>query len=111
MLADNRVGDPLVELPASVVEGRSLIALEVAGDAMAPTIREGDVVVVDCSTQPLREAVYVLVIGDVPVVRRIGMKPAGGCVAICDNPRYGSEDVDRAALQVLGRVVWKGGKL
>ena len=87
------------------------IAMEAFGDAMEPTIRDGDVLVVDTSDQPLSEAVYVLLCGGAPIVRRIGMKPTGECVVICDNPRYAIETVDPADLCVLGRVVWKAGRL
>ena len=87
------------------------IAMEAFGDAMAPTIRDGDVLIVDTSDQALREAVYVLLSGSAAIVRRIGLRPTGECVVICDNPRYASETVDSASISILGRVVWKGGRL
>ncbi|EPR43639.1 phage C1 repressor [Desulfovibrio sp. X2] len=83
--------------------------LAVAGDAMAPTLRDGDTVLVD---QGQREIVYgkiyALAMDDAVVVKRLDKKP-GMLVLVSDNHAYPPLEIDMreaAEVRVLGRVVW-----
>lgn len=111
---------PLVSDPATVrqiaelfqlsVHTERLAGVQAVGDAMAPTIRDGDMLVVEFSDRLCGDAVYVLEVGGGVAVRRVAVKPTGGCIIMCDNQRYGTHEVNRSELRILGRVVWKGGR-
>lgn len=93
-------------------KGTSLSIINVAGDSMEPTLSSGDEVLVDASDQSsrLRDGIYVLRADDALVVKRVTLKPGGRKITISsDNPAYPSwDDVDRAAIQIVGRVIWFG---
>ena len=90
----------------------SLSIIHVLGDSMEPTLSDGDEVLVDASDQGsrLRDGIYVLRADDALVVKRVTLKPGGRKITISsDNSAYPSwDDVDRAEIQVVGRVIWFG---
>jgi phage repressor protein C with HTH and peptisase S24 domain len=92
-----------------------LSIIRVEGDSMAPTLNDGDDILVDrvgCS-EALRDGIYVLRIDDSLLVKRLAIHPLGKSVTIqSDNPAYpdwpdcGLEDV-----HCIGRVIWAGRKI
>jgi phage repressor protein C with HTH and peptisase S24 domain len=88
-----------------------LTAIEVQGDSMEPTLRDGDEILVDRSERRLRAGVHVIRLDDVLLVKRLAPGPAGTIEVISDNPAYGRTVRPRAEVEVIGRVVWKGGRL
>ncbi|MBF0284627.1 MAG: helix-turn-helix transcriptional regulator [Magnetococcales bacterium] len=89
------------------------IALCVAnGDAMSPTIMDGDILLVDLRKKEVREdGVYVLRHDDALHPRRLQRDPRGLLHIRSDNPVYApitltQEEILR--LSVLGKVVWEG---
>jgi hypothetical protein len=92
-----------------------LSIIRVAGDSMAPTLADGDDILVDrgdCAAR-LRDGIYVLRIDDALVVKRLAVSPAARTVSIrSDNPAYpGWPDCDPGAVDVVGRVVWTGRRI
>lgn len=91
----------------------SLIAVE--GDSMAPTLADGDEILVDraAGAERLRDGIYVLRIDDALVVKRVALHPSGRTISIrSDNPACPAwPDCDPAAVAIVGRVVWFGRKL
>ena len=88
-----------------------LAVVQMSGDAMEPTIANGDQVLVDTAQANLRrEGIYVLRLDDTLLVRRVTMHPATRKVTVAsDNARYKPyEDLDPEALEALGRIVWIG---
>ena len=89
-----------------------LSAIKVRGDSMAPTLDDGDDIMVDRAdaADRLRDGIYVLRLDDALNVKRIALNPAGGRLTIrSDNPAYPSfPDCDPARIQIIGRVVWVG---
>lgn len=81
--------------------------------SMVPTIREGNLVVVDSSTDKLRgDGIYALMYEGNISVKRLQMDLVGGVLVCGDNPTYKEqrlpkEEADR--LTVLGMVIWSGG--
>jgi phage repressor protein C with HTH and peptisase S24 domain len=82
------------------------------GDSMEPTIRDGDVLLVDTSIDRIRDnSLYVLVFGGMVFVKRIHQRLTGAVLLISDNTHYPPEEVSEANapdLHVAGRVVWFG---
>ncbi|QGN55986.1 S24 family peptidase [Novosphingobium sp. Gsoil 351] len=97
-------------LKAHGLDAAMLSAIEVEGDSMEPTLRDGDEILVDRTPRPLRAGIYVLRLDDVLLVKRVDR--AGDALRlISDNRAY--PEIERAAgeVEILGRVVWKGGRL
>lgn len=92
-----------------------LSIIRVAGDSMAPTLADGDDILVDRGdgAARLRDGIYVLRIDDALVVKRIALNPAERTLSIrSDNPAYpGWPDCDPARVDIVGRVVWAGRKI
>lgn len=89
--------------------------IRVTGDSMAPTLVEGDDILVDASDAGarLRDGIYVLRRDDALSVKRLAVNPAGRRVTIkSDNPAYRDfADVKLSAIVIIGRVVWSGRRL
>ena len=88
-----------------------LSAIRVAGDSMETTLRDGDEILVDRTPRPLRDGIHVVRSGDALLVKRLDTARAGVIVLISDNPAYPTVEVAPHELEVIGRVVWKSGRL
>lgn len=91
-----------------------LCVLEVTGDSMWETLHDGDHALVDRSQiNPAREGLYVLLLDDALVVKRISMHPVNRTLTIrSDNPNYPTySDIQPEDVTIFGRVVWIGRKL
>ncbi|MGV1684178.1 S24 family peptidase [Sphingopyxis sp. NJF-3] len=91
---------------------RALSIIRVAGDSMAPTLNDGDDILVDGSDAAgrLRDGIYVLRMDDGLMVKRVARAPGQGRLSvISDNPQYPSwNDLPMTAVRLVGRVVWTG---
>lgn len=91
---------------------RALSIIRVEGDSMAPTLNDGDDIMVDGgdAAARLRDGIYVLRMDDVLMVKRVARAPGQGRVSvISDNPHYKSwDDLPMGAVRLVGRVVWTG---
>lgn len=89
--------------------------IRVEGDSMAPTLADGDEILVDGSdaVARLRDGVYVLRVDDALIVKRLALNPAARTVTIrSDNPAYPEwPDCNLSAVEIVGRVVWTGRRL
>lgn len=89
--------------------------IRVDGESMAPTLNDGDDIMVDHDDDAarLRDGVYVLRLDGVLMVKRIAMGPRRGWFSVVsDNPRYPDwTDIDPALVEIVGRVVWSGRRL
>lgn len=87
-------------------------ALTVRGDSMEPTIRDGDILLVDTSIDRVRDnALYVVVLGGLVLVKRVHVKRDGSLTLISDNSTFPPEDVpanETEDLSIAGRVMWFG---
>jgi phage repressor protein C with HTH and peptisase S24 domain len=91
-----------------------LSLIRVQGDSMAPTLLDGDDIMVDRSAArtSIREGIHVIRMDDALMVKRLGRGPAGRLSVLSDNPAYPDwPDVDGSAVAVIGRVVWTGRRL
>jgi hypothetical protein len=96
-------------------DARRLSLIGVEGDSMAPTLSDGDDILVDGADgeRRLRDGIYVLRLEDALVVKRIAVGPSRERVSICsDNPAYpGWPDCPLSAISLVGRVIWVGRRL
>ena len=85
---------------------------EIIGDAMAPTMSHGDVIVIDTKQRDIvTDALFAFLVEGHVVIRRVRFQTDGSLVLSSDNRNYGEEGIDRADiidLNVVGRVVWSG---
>jgi phage repressor protein C with HTH and peptisase S24 domain len=88
-----------------------LSAIEVTGDSMEPLLRDGDEILVDRTPRPLRDGVHVLRVGDALMVKRVQSGVPGRIVLESENPAYRPIELPPEEVQVVGRVVWKSGRL
>lgn len=86
--------------------------LTARGDSMEPTVRDGDVLLVDTSITMVRDnALYIVIYDGMVVVKRVHKRLDGSVLLISDNERYPAEDVPAhrtVELHIAGRVVWFG---
>lgn len=92
-----------------------LSVIRVQGDSMAPSLFDGDDILVDRGdgAAGVRDGIYVLRIDDALVVKRLAVNPAAKTLSVrSDNPAYpGWPDCDPGAIDIVGRVVWTGRRI
>ena len=93
------------------LEPAMLSAIAVAGDSMEPTLRDGDEILVDRSPRPLRDGIHVVRLDDSLLVKRVDAARPGRIALVSDNPAYRPIELAAGDVQVIGRVVWKSGRL
>jgi len=92
---------------------KNLVAVTVSGDSMEPTLKNGDVVLVNLGMKHIMDnAIYVLNIDGTLLVKRIERLVAGGIILRSDNglvsPDQSVNDKQAGKLDIVGRVVWFG---
>lgn len=83
--------------------------LTIHGDSMEPSLRSGDVVMVEqLDGRPRREGICVVRMGDLLMVKRLAVLSPGRIRLISDNPAYPPIEVDMdegSDVTIIGRVV------
>ena len=90
---------------------KMLSALTVEGDSMEPLLRHGDEILVDRGSRFERDGVHVVRMGDALMVKRLASAGAGRIALLSQNLAYPPVEVSLDEVEVLGRVVWKSGRL
>ncbi|ODU71522.1 MAG: transcriptional regulator [Novosphingobium sp. SCN 66-18] len=98
-------------LKAQGLDPVALSVIAVEGDSMEPTLRDGDEILVDRTPRVLRAGIHVIRLDDMLLVKRLEPGPAGTLRVISDNPAYPASERAAGEVDVVGRVVWKGGRL
>jgi phage repressor protein C with HTH and peptisase S24 domain len=97
------------------VDPDRLVLETTVGEAMAPTIRDGTLLLIDTTDKTARHfGIYMLEIAGERMVRRVQRKHDGSLVLISDNRACLPDAIDKTAVNevsVVGRVVWAGGAL
>jgi len=93
------------------LDPRMLSAILVAGDSMEPTLRDGDEIFVDRVPRVPTNGIYVVFVDGALLVKRLDVGRQGMIALISDNPFYPRFERPSEEVQIVGRVVWKGGKL
>ena len=92
------------------LEGADLTAIRVEGDSMEPLLRSGDEIFVDRNKRS-GEGVHVVRIGETLHVKHVQASAPGRITLISANDTYAPTDLAREDVEVIGRVVWKGGRI
>ena len=93
------------------LEPARLSSIRVLGDSMDPLLRDGDEILVDRIPRPFREGVHVVRLGEALHVKLLQAVPPDRLRLISTNDAYEPVEVAMADVDVVGRVVWKGGRL
>jgi len=93
------------------LEPGQLSAIRVMGDSMDPLLRDGDEILVDRTPRPFREGVHVVRLGEALHVKLLQAVPPGRLRLISKNAAYEPVEVPMSDVDVVGRVVWKGGRI
>lgn len=92
------------------LEGADLSAIRVEGDSMEPVLRSGDEIFVDRNKRA-GEGIHVVRIGDALHVKQVQVSAADRIKLISANDAYAPVELARHEVEVIGRVVWKGGRI
>lgn len=93
------------------LEAAQLSAITVEGDSMEPLLRDGDDILVDRAPKPFRDGVHVVRLGETLMVKRVASTGAGRLSLLSQNLAYPPVDVAADEVEIIGRVVWKGGRI
>lgn len=95
------------------IQAANLAVVRAVGDSMEPTIRHGDALLIDrAKREPESDHVYVLQVDHELRAKRLQRLTDGRVRVGTDNPAYTEEIIERdrlSQLEIVGRVVWKGG--
>ncbi len=88
-----------------------LSALRVEGDSMEPLLNDGDEILVDRAPRPFRDGLHVVRLGDTLMVKRVASAGPGRIALLSQNFAYPPVEVAAEEVAIIGRVVWKGGRV
>ena len=92
-----------------------LTIIRVEGDSMAPTLGDGDDILVDQADcgELMRDGIYVLRVDDALIVKRVALNPVTRRATLqSDNPAYPDwPDLALDTIHCIGRVIWAGRKV
>jgi len=91
--------------------GSDLSAIRVQGDSMEPLLHDGDEILVDRAQRTLRDGIHVVRLGDALLVKRLAAAGPGRATLLSQNYAYPPFEVALDELEIVGRVVWKSGRL
>lgn len=92
------------------LKGADLSAIRVQGDSMEPLLRSGDEIFVDRNRRG-GEGIHVVRIGDTLHVKQMQASAPGRVTLISANEAYAPIELSLGEVEVIGRVVWKGGRV
>ena len=92
------------------LEGADLSAIRVEGDSMEPVLRSGDEILVDRGKRS-SEGIHVVRVGDALHVKQVQPIGPGRLRLVSANPAYAPMDLAADEIEIVGRVVWKGGRI
>ena len=88
-----------------------LSTIRVQGDSMEPVLHDGDEILVDRAQRTLRDGIHVVRVGEALMVKRLAAAGPGRATLLSQNLAYPPVEVSLAEIEIVGRVVWKSGRL
>ncbi|NNC60391.1 MAG: LexA family transcriptional regulator [Erythrobacter sp.] len=98
-------------LRSNGLDPKMLSAVKVEGDSMEPLLRHGDEVLVDRTPGPWRDGIHVVRVGDTLSVKRLARSGQGRVSLLSQNLAYPPVELSIEDVEVIGRVVWKSGRV
>lgn len=85
----------------------NLLFAQGVGDSMEPTLRDSDLLLIDCQQQQLNmsDKIWAITYADCGAVKRLRPVPGGGVEVLSDNPSVPTATAYDGELNILGRVV------
>ena len=93
------------------LESAQLSAIRVEGDSMEPLLNDGDEILVDRSPHTFRDGIHVVRLGETLMVKRVASAVPGRMALLSQNLAYPPVEVAADEVAIIGRVVWKGGRV
>ncbi len=85
---------------------KNLDAINVIGDSMEPTIKDGSIIFIDRNDKNIRNGgIFVVNTNAGVFVKRVNLKSSGEIELISDNKAYPSETIKPNEVEIVGRVV------
>ena len=85
---------------------RDIEAINLIGDSMEPTLKDGSMVFVDTSQTDIKNGgIFVIVTGMGLFVKRVVLKLGGKVVLLSDNKEYAQEELSVDDIRIKGRVI------
>ena len=83
------------------------------GDSMEPTLKDGDIVLIDTSQQAIRsqDRIWAVMYGDLGMIKRVRRTPNGSYLLMSDNPNVPPVECFDGEMTVIGRVCWIGRRI
>ncbi|WP_284125975.1 S24 family peptidase [Parerythrobacter aestuarii] len=88
-----------------------LSSVTVDGDSMEPLLRHGDEVLIDRRPGPWRDGIHVVRVAGALAVKRLARLGRNRVSLLSQNLAYPPVDMEVKDIDVIGRVVWKGGRV
>lgn len=94
---------------------KNLILISAVGDSMEPTLRAGDLLLIDRGVEGVKQdAIYAFATNGELRVKRMQLKIDGSVVVKSDNSQYDPEILtaeQASSIRLVGRVVWSGRRM
>lgn len=83
------------------------------GDSMEPTLKDGDVVLIDTAQKDIRQQdrIWAVSYGDLGMIKRVRRMPGGTYQLLSDNPNVSPVNAADDEMFVVGRVIWIGRRI
>lgn len=120
LIFDEEEGEPLAFttrwIKSRGLSSAHLVVVTAAGDSMEPTIRDGNLILIDRAQTTMQEGhVFAIRYGDELRVKRLYARYDGGLILRSDNrSKYPDQEIpapDLRHIDIVGRVVWSAGEM
>lgn len=83
------------------------------GDSMEPTLKDGDIVLIDTSQKDIRQQdrIWALSYGELGMIKRVRRLPGGSYELMSDNATVKPVTANDGEMHVVGRVIWIGRRI
>jgi len=89
-----------------IVNTKDIDAINVIGESMEPTLKEGSVVFVDKNdTNVKKGGIFILSTADGLFIKRVLYRVDGSCDIISDNPAYPPQRISAGSFEIIGKVI------
>jgi phage repressor protein C with HTH and peptisase S24 domain len=88
-----------------------LVIFTAHGESMEPTIKNGDLIMIDTANKRIRDGIFVIRFDNSLLVKRLSLMPKDKLQIKSDNPEHPIFEVnlkEEDAFAVIGKVVWHG---